>query len=185
MATVVHEWGDRPIVTLVSEFASWETQWHGRTSQTFPGGTRNILKLLVEFKYKKPYGKSACYRVVIDRQYGTDWINAITDEIGFTDPNDNQWHTEYKEYQLFGNASPLYMVIDRLERFRITTQIEGPGCIGTGSTSGSFGFWSSPESKEFAATYKKPTLQAVEAHAISLQDALREGFQNYKNRPRR
>lgn len=181
MSVAIGEWGVRPIVTLVSEFASWETQWHGGDAETFQGGMQNILKLQVEFKYKKPYGGSARYRVLIDRLSGTTWANAITDEVGFyPQASDNTWHASSKVYDIAMAPSPMFPRTDRLLRFRITTQIEGPGHLPTGSGPGSLGSWSDPESREFTATFTKPTIQIVEGYIVDLERMLHEELARFK-----
>ncbi len=181
MTAVVHEWGVRPIVTLESTYWEYETQWHNDNAQTFKSGIHNILKLQVEFKYKKPYGGSARYRVEIDRLVGSNWYNVITDEVGFyPDPTDTSWHTEYKEYELSIPAW-IWHRIDRVVHFRITTQIEGPGHLPTGGE-GSLGFWSDPESREFTATLEAPTLEIVGSYVMTMEEFLRETMDYYRTR---
>ncbi len=182
MTAVIHNWGDHPIATLVSEFWSWETQWHNDNEKTFKGGIQNILRLPMEFTYKKPYGASARYRVLIDRLIGSSWANVITDEVGFyPDPTDTSWHTEHKWYELSIPAWALFWWRDRVVHFRITTQIEGPGHLPTGGE-GSLGFWSDPESREFTATFEAPSLKIVEAYIPNLERYLRESLDYYRKR---
>jgi hypothetical protein len=183
MSTVVHEWGVRPIVTLVSEFYTWETQCHGTNTQTFKGAIQNILKLQVEFKYKRPYGGTAQYKVRIDRKIGDDWYPAITDQVCYCifDPRDYNWHSEYKEYEL-SIAFPLFVIKDLKLDFRIITQIEGPGYLPTGSGPGIYGFWSDAVISEFTATFEKPSFELVEAQVRIMEESLRESLLEYKKR---
>jgi hypothetical protein len=183
MSATIHNWPVRPIVTLVSEFASWETQWHGEDAHTFAGGIQNVLKLLVEFKYQKPYGGSARYRVAIDRRDDSAWTNTITDVVSFyPDPTDTAWHTETKEYEL-SITVPLFLRASKALDFRITSQIEGPGHMDTGSGSGSPGFWSPAETHEYVATFEKPQLHLVAARVKDLHLSLDEALQHCKKIP--
>lgn len=178
MFAKVHEWGARPIVTLISEFATWDTQWHNHDAQTFSGGINNALKIQLECKYKKPYGGSACYRVNIDKQSGSDWVNIIMDEFGYyPDPPDNQWHSEFREYQL---RQPGSYITDKILCFRITTQIEGPGHLPTGSGPGSYGFWGDAESHVFTATFTKVSLDVAEAHIKYIEKYIKDLSHRYR-----
>ncbi len=178
MSPKIHEWGTRPIVTLISEYWTWETQWHNHDTQTFSGGFDNVLKIQIECKYKKPYGGSARYRVYIDKQSGNDWVNVITDEFGYyIDPQDNQWHSEFREYQL---RQAGYIFTDKTLCFRITTQIEGPGHLPTGDGPGSLGNWSDPESHVFTATFTKVHLDVAEVQLKYVERYLQELSQHYK-----
>jgi len=176
MFWTAHEWATRPLVTLESTFWTCNTEWHGGTSETFKGGITNILTLQVECKYKKPYGGSARYRVVIDRKLGDNWVNVIVDEFGYYPPaSDDNWHSELREYQItqLGNLAK-----DVTLEFRITTQIEGPGHMDTGS-GGSLGYWSDPESRTFTATFQQTALHIVEDHFATLERYLRDAREHY------
>lgn len=59
------------------------------------------MKLQVKFKYKKPYGASARYKIQLDKLIRSNWTNIITDEVGYYPVStDNSWHTKIKEYEL-------------------------------------------------------------------------------------
>jgi len=178
MAAVTHQWGVRPIVTLVSEYWESDVQWHAQPDQeTFDGGIHNILKIQVEFKYKKPYGGSARYIVAFDELVGSHWVyNRLYDQVGFyRDPRDNAWHTRHREYDLYksGLFMPWRTQTQTLTlHFRLTVWIQEPGHMDTGS-SGSSGNYSEPESREFTAIFKAPGIQLLTAHISSLERDLR------------
>jgi hypothetical protein len=177
----VCQWPTRPIATLVSEMFSYEVQWHGPDNATQPGGVQNELRFQVEFKYKRPYGSSACYRVCIDRPSGTGFVNIITDLVSHNiEAGDNDWHSQYKEYAI---AMPAGLLIfgDRVLSFRISAQIEGPGYYSDDS-SGSLGRFSAAESRDFNATFTRPTLSEVEKHIEYLEQYLRDVRQEYRKR---
>jgi hypothetical protein len=176
MATILI-WPHLPIVTLISEFCSWDTQWDSLNSAQFTGGIDNILKFQVACKYQKPYGGSARYHVYIDTLIGNSWFNVIRDEFGYyPDPTDTQWHTEFREYQL---RQPGSFYADRVLSFRITTQIEGAGYLPTGNQPGSLGNFSNPESHDFKATFTKVKLVTVKEHFDLIAKHLNEVLDHY------
>jgi hypothetical protein len=104
----------------------------------------------------------------------------VTDEMGFyPEPTDRAWHVATKGYDL-SVSLPLFSSVDKVLRFRITSQVEGPGHMDTGSGSGSSGSWSSPETREYVATFKRPELHMVEARVKYLQGALQDALQHYQ-----
>jgi hypothetical protein len=179
MATI-HNWPVRPIVTLVSEFCSWDTQWGSPDTSTFQGNVDNVLKLQVACKYKKPYGGSAQYHVYIDKLIGNNWVNVIRDEFGYyPNPTDNTWHTELREYQLTQSGS---MVADVILNFRITTQIEGAGHLPTGSGPGSLGNYSDPISHDFKATFKKYKIGILKEHFLFMEKNFNDVLIHYSTK---
>jgi hypothetical protein len=180
MSTVL-QWPTRPIVTLVSEFATSEAAWPLPYSSTLGAKSfSNLLRLQIEFKYKKPYGGDAKYNIFIDRKVGPTWYNVIHDVVGFENKQDT-WKTSYKDYDLPVDI-PLFSLDDTPYEFefRVVAQIEGPGHMDTGSGQGSLGSWGTAYGREYKATLVRPDFHVAEARVVQLQTALQDAVEHYR-----
>jgi hypothetical protein len=174
-------WPTRPIATLVSEYWTSEAAWPLPYSHTLVAKSfNNLLRLQIEFKYKKPYGGDAKYNVFIDRKCGDVWSNVIHDIVGFENKED-KWKVSYKEYDLPVDV-PLFSLDESPYEvdFRVVAQIEGPGHLPTGSGEGSLGSWGPAYGREYKATLVRPDFHVAEARVAELRTAMQEAVQHYR-----
>jgi len=158
--------------------------WHDQSNQeTFRGAIDNVLKLQVEFKYKKPYGGSAKYLIEIDAYVPSNnsWRTVIRDEVAFyPEASDDTWHTEYKDYDLHLSRGPLFRFFDLTAKYKLTARIEGTGHYDSGSGTGSLGKYGEPESREFTVILEAPEIFALEAHLANIELLDRDSLVEYR-----
>lgn len=185
MGITTHNWGVRPIVTLVSEYWESDVQWHAQPNEeSFQADFGNYLRIQAEFKYKKPYGGDARYWFMIEKPVGQNWRIIHAEEIVFwVEPRDDDWHTEYREFDMYWAFPSLLMYLRRdwPFNFRITVQIQGPGNLPTGG-GGSSGYWSDPESRDFTAIFKSPQPRRMKARLKEMERYFIDSLAYYRNR---
>lgn len=175
MATI-HEWPlavGKEIVVLFNDYGTPKTLWRGEQAATFKGGVRNILKLWVEYRYQKPPGGIARYRVIIKRENSTGWTEVEKDEVIIVqEPIDEEVHGLRREYNLLV-PGPWFPREDIIFHFRICTEIE-KYCSGE---------WSE-DKKDYTATFKKPPVKLVEGYVYSIKEGLDQELGVYRREMR-
>jgi len=173
-----HKWPIRPLVTLNNEFTYADVQWHDSPNEeTFIPTIFNSILVQVEMRYKKPYGGSARYKILIDQLMDFGWENVYTDLVSFyPEPSDNQWYPDYRDYEL----SKFTFGGEKL-KFRVTVSIEEGGNLPTGG-SGSLGHWSIPESREFTIIFKEMLIKTHKEYIALLEEQTSEIFTAAKKR---
>lgn len=172
----IHEWPlavGKEIVDLFYDGGVLKHLWRGNEAAKFRNSPLNILKLWVEYRYQKPPGGIAHYIVIIERETATGWEELVKDDVTIVQ-RDDELHGLQKDYNLWVPRG-LFLKEDIIFRFKINTWIQ------LYSQSGDD--WSFDD-KIYTATFKKPTLRAVEASVVSIHDALDQELRVYRREMR-